>query len=139
MSEKIAAKATVPQVPYYNRELSWMDFNMRVLEECFEKENPVMERVRFLSITASNLDEFFMVRVAGVMEQVRSKYRKPDPSGMMPDEIYQALAKKIHEFSEKTVFLPAPFYSARTETKRNYFSVTRGNGRGTTRLPFRVL
>lgn len=101
MSEKIAAKATVPQVPYYNRELSWMDFNMRVLEECFEKENPVMERVRFLSITASNLDEFFMVRVAGVMEQVRSKYRKPDPSGMMPDEIYQALAKKIHEFSEK--------------------------------------
>jgi polyphosphate kinase len=88
-------------MPYYNRELSWMDFNMRVLEECFEKENPVMERVRFLSITASNLDEFFMVRVAGVMEQVRSKYRKPDASGLTPDTLYTALSKKIHAFAEK--------------------------------------
>lgn len=100
MSEKSASKAKT-KIPYYNRELSWMDFNMRVLEECFEKENPVMERVRFLSITASNLDEFFMVRVAGVMEQVRSKYHKPDPSGMTPDTLFTALAKKIHAFTEK--------------------------------------
>ena len=88
--------------PYYNRELSWMDFNMRVLEECFEKENPVMERMRFLAITASNLDEFFMVRVAGVMEKIRDGYRgNDDPSGMTPEELYSALSEKIHAFAEK--------------------------------------
>lgn len=59
-----------------------MDFNARVLEEAFEKENPVMERIRFLSITASNLDEFFMVRVAGVKEQVESGYNRADFSGL---------------------------------------------------------
>lgn len=87
--------------PYYNRELSWVDFNIRVLEEALKKENPILERVRFLSITASNLDEFFMVRVAGVMEQINSKYHKPDASGMLPEELYSALSEKTHAFVER--------------------------------------
>ena len=87
--------------PYNNRELSWLDFNSRVLEEAFEKENPVLERVKFLAITASNLDEFFMVRVAGVMDRMHSKPDEADPSGMNPVEQFDKLTEKIHEFVRK--------------------------------------
>lgn len=86
---------------YYNRELSWMDFNARVLEEAQKKDNPLMERLRFLAITGSNLDEFFMVRVAGVKSQIASNYTKPDDSGMTPKELLSALNKKTHAFMEK--------------------------------------
>ncbi len=87
--------------PYHNRELSWMDFNSRVLEEAFEKENPVLERVKFLAITASNLDEFFMVRVAGVMDRIHSKPNEVDASGMTPNQQFEKLTEKIHKFSKK--------------------------------------
>ncbi len=87
--------------PYINRELSWLDFNARVLEEALKKENPMMERVRFLAITASNLDEFFMVRVAGVMEQVHSKYTACDSSGLTPAELLPKLTEKIRIFMDK--------------------------------------
>jgi polyphosphate kinase len=90
-----------PAVPYINRELSWVDFNYRVLEEAFRKENPIMERMRFLGITASNLDEFFMVRVAGVEEQVDSHYFGQDHSGLSPMELLPILSKKIHGLAEK--------------------------------------
>ena len=86
---------------YYNRELSWMDFNARVLEEAQKKDNPIMERLRFLAITGSNLDEFFMVRVAGVKSQVSSGYTKADDSGLTPKELLAALEKKTHAFMEK--------------------------------------
>ena len=86
---------------YYNRALSWMDFNARVLEEAQKKDNPLMERLRFLAITGSNLDEFFMVRVAGVKSQIASNYTKPDDSGMTPKELLSALDKKTHAFMEK--------------------------------------
>ncbi|HBG54781.1 MAG TPA: hypothetical protein DDW99_00745, partial [Ruminococcaceae bacterium] len=75
-------KKTENKFPYINRELSWMDFNARVLEEAFNRRNPIMERMNFLGITESNLDEFFMVRVAGVQEQVESNYLVSDPSGL---------------------------------------------------------
>ncbi|MGI5989607.1 MAG: RNA degradosome polyphosphate kinase [Lachnospiraceae bacterium] len=87
--------------PYYNRELSWVDFDARVLDEAYEAENPILERCRFLGITGSNLDEFFMVRVAGVQMQVEHKYNKRDASGLTPEQLYAQLSKKIHDFSEK--------------------------------------
>ena len=98
---EINEKMDKQRLPFINRELSWMDFNARVLEEAFEKENPVMERIRFLSITASNLDEFFMVRVAGVKEQVESGYNKPDFSGLTPAKLLPQLNTKIYGFSER--------------------------------------
>ncbi len=87
--------------PYYNRELSWMEFNARVLEEATKKENPLMERLRFLSITGSNLDEFFMVRVAGVKAQVNSGYKSKDTFDLTPEELLTQLEDKTHHFMDR--------------------------------------
>ncbi len=84
-----------------DRELSWLDFNARVLEEAYEKENPLMERMRFLAITASNLDEFTMVRVAGVMDMAESKRTKVSPAGMTAEELLPLLDRKIRDFVER--------------------------------------
>ena len=89
------------KMPYYNRELSWMDFNGRVLEEATKKDNPLMERLRFLAITGSNLDEFFMVRVAGVKAQVNSGYKPKESFDLSPQELLAALEEKTHHFMER--------------------------------------
>ena len=89
------------KLPYYNRELSWMDFNARVLEEATKKENPLMERLRFLAITSSNLDEFFMVRVAGVKAQVNSNYKSKNDFDLTPQELLPLLEEKAHKFMER--------------------------------------
>lgn len=89
------------QIPYNNRELSWLDFNYRVLDEAFRRDNPILERVKFLAISASNLDEFFMVRVAGIMEQISSNYKKKDPSGLTPKQQLAKINEKTRDFLNK--------------------------------------
>ena len=80
---------------YWNREISWLGFNERVLSEAKDKNIPLFERLKFLSITASNLDEFFMVRVASLKDMVHAKYTKPDIAGMTPKEQLKALAPEV--------------------------------------------
>lgn len=82
---------------YTNRELSWVLFDRRVLAEARDKTIPLFERLKFLSITASNLDEFFMVRVASIKDMVNAKYEKRDIAGMTPREQLAALHDAIHE------------------------------------------
>lgn len=82
---------------YWNRELSWILFNKRVLHEARDKQNPLWERLKFLSITASNLDEFFMVRVASLKDMVNAQYTKKDIAGMTPIEQLEQLNKVTHE------------------------------------------
>lgn len=81
---------------YVNRELSWLDFDYRILEEARDKSLPLFERLKFLSITASNLDEFFMVRVASLKDMVHAKYTKPDIAGMTPLTQLEAIGEKTH-------------------------------------------
>ncbi len=82
---------------YTNRELSWLQFNYRILSEAKDKNIPLFERLKFLSITASNLDEFFMVRVASLKDMVNAEYEKPDIAGMTPTEQLKALDEEIHQ------------------------------------------
>ncbi len=82
---------------YTNRELSWLQFNYRILSEAKDKSIPLFERLKFLSITSSNLDEFFMVRVASLKDMVNAEYEKPDIAGMTPTEQLKALDKEIHQ------------------------------------------
>lgn len=82
---------------YFNRELSWLEFNDRVLQEARNKLNPLFERLKFLSIVSSNLDEFFMVRVASLKDQVNAGYHKPDIAGLTPQQQLQAISDRAHK------------------------------------------
>ncbi|WP_444339987.1 RNA degradosome polyphosphate kinase [Phascolarctobacterium succinatutens] len=82
---------------FYNRELSWLKFNLRVLKEAMVKDTPLLERLKFIAISASNLDEFFMVRVAGLWSNFDSGVEKRDASGMSVHEQLVAISQAAHE------------------------------------------
>src|SRR5690349_16291265 len=92
---------TESQSKFLNRELSWLEFNQRVLDEAADETNPLLERLRFLAITASNLDEFFMVRVGGLKLLIEQGITTPDPSGLTPQEQMQALGVRAHKFVQE--------------------------------------
>lgn len=83
------------EMPYINRELSWLEFNARVLREAQDERNPLLERTRFLAIFASNLDEFFQVRVAGLKQQVSAGRSNPTPDGMSAAETLDAIRNRL--------------------------------------------
>lgn len=82
---------------FINRELSWLEFNRRVLEEAEDPTQPLMERVKFLTIFSSNLDEFFEIRVAGIKQQIESETSYVGPDGLSPTETFNAIQKTAHE------------------------------------------
>src|SRR5262245_7809046 len=88
------------QSAYVNRELSWLEFNRRVLEEAQDPTVPPLERVKFLAIFSSNLDEFFMVRVAGLKRLVHAGHTHPEPDGLTPAETLAAISEHVRDLVE---------------------------------------
>jgi len=84
-----------------NRELSWLDYNERVLEEAEDPSVPILERVRFLAIVSHNWDEFFMVRVAGIWRQIDAGITQPGPDGLTPREMLEVLSRRIHNQAQR--------------------------------------
>ena len=86
---------------YLNRELSWLDFNERVLEEAEDPTVPLLERVKFLAIVSNNWDEFFMVRVAGIWRQIDAGISQPGPDGRTPTQLLEVLSRRIHDLASR--------------------------------------
>jgi len=95
------SKTTVTEVSlndpqyYFNRELSWLEFNKRVLHEATDPRTPLLERLKFLGIFSSNLDEFFMVRIAALKQQVAANVRKLTPDGLTPSEQLDIISQRL--------------------------------------------
>src|SRR3989440_8614856 len=118
-----AHEAEAPAAPdlddaalYFNRELSWLDFNERVLELAEDSSVPLLERLFFCSIYSSNLDEFFMVRVAGLTDQVEAGIDARGPDGLSPSEQLDAIAGRVTELDRRQqACFPGPLRPALAE------------------------
>ena len=93
----VGIEATSASKRYFNRELSWLSFNLRVLAEACNPDYPLLERLRFLSISGANLDEFMMVRVAGLAGQVRRQIEEVSIDGMTPAQQLAAVRDAVTE------------------------------------------
>lgn len=95
-------KTDVVDTPYFNRDLSWLDFNGRVQQEAKNPQNPLFEKLNYLSIVSSNLDEFFRIRVGGLQSKIRMGYARPDvKSGLSPRQILEEISLKNHRQVEE--------------------------------------
>src|ERR1700760_2904338 len=86
---------------FINRELAWLEFNQRVLDEALDAKNPLLERVKFFCITSSNLDEFFEVRVAGLKQQIESDVVERTFDGRTASETFRAVTKRVRAMVEQ--------------------------------------
>jgi polyphosphate kinase len=89
----------LPPTLFFNRELSWLEFNARVLHEAFDERNALLERLKFLSIFSTNLDEFYMVRVAGLRRQVAATVMSSPPDGLSPQQQLDAIERRVRELA----------------------------------------
>ena len=112
------ARTTRKQKLFNGRDYSWMQFNRRVLEEAEDATNPLLERVKFLAITGSNLDEYVEIRQAGLMQRIEDGYREPGYDGLRPDESLAVLTAEIHCLCGRPVPLLEPPPAARTRASR---------------------
>ncbi len=96
----MSARSKQPQNLLIGRDESWMQFNRRVLEEAQDTSNPLLERVKFLAITASNLDEFVEIRVAGLLQRIEDGYIDAGPEGLTPQQTLDGLTQDMHSFME---------------------------------------
>src|SRR6266576_727325 len=108
-TEERSGTAAVPQVielaqnrfrdpkNFINRELSWLAFNRRVLEEAQDPTQPLIERVKFITIVSSNLDEFFEIRVAGIKQQIASETSDVGPDGLSATELFDRIQKTVRQ------------------------------------------
>ena len=86
---------------FISRELSWLEFNQRVMEEAKDKNNPLLERFKFLAIVTSNLDEFFMVRVGSLYDQVQAGIEKKDAAGLSPKQQMKRVVARAHQMLDE--------------------------------------
>lgn len=98
-AELLSSPAEAPR--YINRELSWLEFNRRVLEEAMDERHPLLERVKFLLIFSTNMDQFFMIRVAGIKQQIAAGVVGRSPDGRSPTEQLTALQRVVKALKEQ--------------------------------------
>ena len=126
---------TTSPLPYLNRELSWLEFNARVLHEARDERNPILERVKFLTIFAGNLDEFFQVRIAGLRQQVETGSVATSPDGRTADAQLAAARERVLDLvaEHSAIWLdvragPRRRRESRSSTTRRSPSTTRRSG-----------